>query len=413
MKLKEFLKSAFLCFICFNSMVFGQLSGNLTYTLHRESNPTQDQLDAYSKIKTAIDSAIGYYNRYTTLTKHLNVYYNTEVQTADASFNGTIRFGSNRSYMVVHTSLHEIAHTLGIGTTTEYRNLVNSDKVFTGPKATAKLREITNDPNALLHGDQQHFWPYGLNYASEVKSEQDLIYHCLIVNEMYKDMFREEFYKACRLRSKADGRYMVVLNGNTLALSSNYDSTSVVRMISLNEENVFRLEFGNKVLEIPNESRSAGAVVGLYGWNGGTHQRAVFEFETQSKDEARIKMAHSGHYLRADGDRIIQDVASASRETQYWQIVDVGDITLSRVPDIKSLPYRIELNGNRVIFCTSVAAEKNVLMRITDLHGKIIRSEIVKTNQEHVLQTENFSPGLYIVSAHFSGHMLSRRIIAK
>lgn len=412
MKLSAFPVSILLVFICYNSVAFGQLNGNLTYTLHRETNPTQDQLDAYTKIKTAMDSALGYYNQHTTLTKHINVYYNTGVSTADASFNGTIRFGSNRSYMVVHTSMHEIAHTLGIGTTTEYTNLIK-DNIFTGARTTAKLREITSDPDTLLHGDQQHFWPYGLNYANEVKSKQDLINHCLIVNEMCKDMFREEFYKVCRLRSKADGRYVIVLNGNTLSLNSNYDSTSVVRMITLNEENVFRLEFGNKVLEIPNESRTAGAVVGLYGWNGGTHQRAVFEFETQNKDQARIKMAHSGHYLRVDGDRIIQDVASASMESQRWEIIDVEDITLSRAPGKKSLPYRIELNDNLVIFCTSVAAEKNALMQITDLHGRIIWSEIVKTNREYAVSTDKFARGLYMITTQLSGLKLSKRFIIK
>ena len=172
MKSIMFPVSNLLVFIFFSSVVFGQLNGNLTYTQHRESNPNQDQLDAYTKIKTAMDSALGYYNRYTTLTKHLNVHYNTSVGTADANFNGTIRFGSNRSYMVVHTAMHETAHTLGIGTTNEYRSLITNDKVFTGPRATAKLREITNDPDTLLHGDQQHFWPYGLNYANEVKSNR-------------------------------------------------------------------------------------------------------------------------------------------------------------------------------------------------------------------------------------------------
>jgi len=412
MKLSAFPLSILLVFICLNSVVLGQLNGNFTYTLHRETNPTQDQLDAYTKIKTAMDSALGYYNQYTTLTKHINVYYNTGVSTADASYNGTIRFGSNRSYMVVHTSMHEIAHTLGIGTTTEYRNLLK-DNIFTGTRTTAKLREITNDPDTLLHGDQQHFWPFGLNYANEVKSKQDLINHCLIVNEMCKDMFREEFYKVCRLRSKADGRYMVVLNGNTLSLNRNYDSTSVVRMITLNEENVFRLEFGNKVLEIPNESRTAGAVVGLYGWNGGTHQRAVFEFESQNKSEARIRMAHSGYYLRADGDRIIQDVASASRESQYWEITDVEDITLNREPGKKSWPFRIELNDNRVTFCTSAADEKDALILITDLHGRIIRSEYVKTNHEYVLPEENLARGLYMITTQLSGKKLSRQFIKK
>lgn len=413
MKYSTFPVSILLVIIFFNSVVLGQLNGNLTYTLHRESNPNQDQLDAYTKIKTAMDSALGYYNRYTTLTKHLNVHYNTSVGTADANFNGTIRFGSNRSYMVVHTAMHETAHTLGIGTTNEYRSLITNDKVFTGPRATAKLREITNDPDTLLNGDAQHFWPYGLNFANEVKSEQDLINHCLIVNEMYKDMFREELYKVCRLRSKADSRYMVAVSGNTLSLSSNYDSTSVVRMIALKEKNVFRLEFGNKVLEIPGESKNAGAVVGLYDWNGGAHQRAVFEFETQNENEARIRMAHSGHYLRVDGNRIIQDVASASRESQYWEIIDTGEITLSRVPDKKSFPCRIELNDKRVVFCTPVATEKNATLRITDLHGRIIWSEIVKTNHEHTISTGKFARGLYMITTQLSGQRLSRRFLVK
>lgn len=412
MKLSAFSASYFLFFICFNSMAYGQLSGNITYTLHRESNPSQDQSDAYAKIKAAMDSALGYYNQYTTLTKHINVHYNTGVGTADASFNGTLRFGSNRSYMVVHTAMHEISHTLGIGTTNEYRNLIRNN-IFTGERTTAKIREIANDPDTLIHGDQQHFWPFGLNYANEVKSKQDLINHCIIVNEMCRDMFREEFYKICRLRSKADGRYMVVLNGNTLSLRSSYDSTSEVRMITLSEENLFRLEFGNKVLEIPNESRTAGAIVGLYGWNGGTHQRALFEFETQSKNEARIKMAHSGHYLRTDGDRIIQDVASASKESQYWEIIDVEDITRSRVVSQKKLPYRIELNNNRVNFCTPAVAEKNVLMQITDLHGRVIRSETVKTNHEHILSTEKFARGLYVITTQLSGQKLSRQFLVK
>ena len=248
-----------------------------------------------------MDSALGYYNRYTTLTKHLNVYYNTSVGTADANFNGTIRFGSNRSYMVVHTAMHETAHTLGIGTTNEYRNLITNDKVFTGPLATAKLREITNDPNALLHGDAQHFWPYGLNYANEVKSEQDLINHCLIVNEMYKDMFREELYKVCRLRSKADGRYMVAVSGNTLSLSSNYDSTSVVRMIALKEKNVFRLEFGNKVLELPTNQEQPGLWLACMAGMGNTSTRCFWNLKPRIKMKPESEWPISGHYLRADG----------------------------------------------------------------------------------------------------------------
>ncbi len=163
------------------------MAGNFSYTLHQESNPTADQLDAYEKITAAMDSAIWYYNTYTSITKELNVYYNTSVSTADANINGTIRFGSNRSYMVTCTAMHEIAHTVGVGTHSRWNEFM-VEGIFTGTNATQTLREITGDPDAVLHGDTQHFWPYGLNYASEVESEEDLINHCKIVDAIYRDL---------------------------------------------------------------------------------------------------------------------------------------------------------------------------------------------------------------------------------
>ena len=202
---------------------------------------------------------------------------------------------------------------------------------------------------------------------------------------------------------------MVVLNGNTLSLSSNYDSTSVVRMITLNEECV-QLEFGNKVLEIPNESRTAGAVVGLYGWNG--ERINVLSLNLKP----RIKMKPGSEWpivviIFVQMHRIIQDICF--KEAQYWEIIDVEDITLSKVPGKKSFPQKIELIDNRVIFCTSVVAEKTVLMRITDLHGRIVRSEIVKTNREYILRTEKFARGLYMITSQLSGQKLSRRFVVK
>ena len=32
--------------------------GNVSYTLHKASNPTEDQLDAYARIEAAMDSAV-------------------------------------------------------------------------------------------------------------------------------------------------------------------------------------------------------------------------------------------------------------------------------------------------------------------------------------------------------------------
>ena len=160
--------------------------GNVTYTIEMVSNPTADQRDAYEKIKTAMDKAVSFYNEYTTITKNLKIVYEPSVATADGNINGTIRFGSNRSYMNHITAMHEIAHTVGVGTTSKWWSLI-VNKVYTGANGTAEIRAITGNNSAVINGDNTHFWPYGLNYTSEVKSDQDLINHCKIVEAMKKD----------------------------------------------------------------------------------------------------------------------------------------------------------------------------------------------------------------------------------
>jgi hypothetical protein len=173
-----------------------QFTGNITYTLYKIANPTADQADAYAKITIAMDSALGYYNTLTTITKKLTVNYDVSVTSADANYNGNMRFGKNRGFMVTCTAMHEIAHTVGIGTTTEWTSKMKNG-IYTGVNGTAKLKELAGDAKAVVNGDSkspfQHFWPYGLNYASEVKSKNDLIYHCLIVNAMMRDLFPKQY----------------------------------------------------------------------------------------------------------------------------------------------------------------------------------------------------------------------------
>lgn len=163
-----------------------QTIGNITYTLVRAQNPTEDQLDAYAKIKAAMDSAVMYYNNLTDISKQLTVYYNTSVATADGNINGTIRFGASRSYMDTCTAMHEIAHTVGVGQSSTWFTLVKNG-IYTGTGATAELQNISGVATDALHGDSQHFWPYGLNYSSEVKTDADYVNHCRIINQMKKD----------------------------------------------------------------------------------------------------------------------------------------------------------------------------------------------------------------------------------
>jgi hypothetical protein len=158
----------------------------VTYTLQRAKEPTEDELAAYAKVAVAMDKAVQYYNEYTQgIREHVNVIYSPGTPTADANLNGPIRFGSTSHNQRV--AMHELAHTLGVGTSPQWAKLVVNG-IFTGKHATDQLRQITGDPKSVLHADRQHFWPYGLNYDNEVHSDADFVNHCKIVTAIYKDL---------------------------------------------------------------------------------------------------------------------------------------------------------------------------------------------------------------------------------
>jgi hypothetical protein len=161
-------------------------TGHVTYTLTKAASPTAAEQSAYDAITCAMDGAVAYYNCNTNITKQLTVTYNTSVSTADGNFNGSIRFGGS-SYMECVTAMHEIAHSVGIGTAPAW-STYSVGGVFTGANAIAQLRAITGNPDDVLHSDTQHFWPYGLNYTSEAKSTADLVDHCLMVVAIRKDL---------------------------------------------------------------------------------------------------------------------------------------------------------------------------------------------------------------------------------
>lgn len=165
--------------------------GHLTYTVAESANPSAAEQAAYDKIKAGMDKALGYYNCHTDITKNIQVSYVPSVETADGNINGSLRFGANTSYMDYRTCMHEISHTVGIGQASNWSSFV-ANGLFTGDRANAQLKAI-NEKLAMpgdgkLHADTQHFWPYGINQQSEVKSDADLIAHCQMVVAIRADL---------------------------------------------------------------------------------------------------------------------------------------------------------------------------------------------------------------------------------
>ncbi|GHE35242.1 hypothetical protein [Streptomyces capitiformicae] len=158
-------------------------AATITWTLVRASNPTQDQQTAYNLITAAMNAAVARYNNLSDLGKNITVHYNPGVPTADGNINGTIRFG-NRGYMTERTALHEIAHTIGVGTSAGWSRLGGSG-TWTGAQATALVRQYDGSSAKISTGGG-HFWPYGLNYENEF-SNTAADRHVRIVAAMVRD----------------------------------------------------------------------------------------------------------------------------------------------------------------------------------------------------------------------------------
>ncbi len=152
----------------------------LTYGLSDGS----DDWDAARKrrIVDAMDAAVRLYNQHGKFKKHVTANNSPGTPTADANYDGWINFGGTINTRV---ALHEISHTLGIGTHPEWHKNIKDGK-WTGKHALALVREF-DGPDTTLSADRMHFWPYGLNFDNESSREND-IRHVKMVAAMRRDM---------------------------------------------------------------------------------------------------------------------------------------------------------------------------------------------------------------------------------
>lgn len=359
----------------------------VTYTLHKSANPTADEQDAYKRITTVMDSAVKLYNTYSNLSKFINVYYAPGVPTAEASSNGDLRFGENRSYMVVPTAMHEMGHTMGIGTTQEYWD-VCKDGVFRNDKVQAKLREM-DGPNAELHCDRQHIWPYGLNQASEAKSEKDLINHVILVETIYQQLFKVAFFKEGRIKSLGETKKcMGITSSNALELMDCSDTATFVKIFSVGDNPVtYYIQLGSRVVDIPNESTAAGIVASTYGYNGGAHQRYTFDDAGINTPNAfLLKNYKSGLYLQAVGTQVQQNRKVDRDEYFIWKIEasatpdtsDVGDTSKVVGPDTSGTT---DTSTTRILLTRDIQLQA-APTRTFDLKGRSVRPQTLGRNRE-------------------------------
>jgi len=123
-----------------------------------------------------------FFNEHAQFKKTVTANNSPGTPTADANWDGWINWGGSISRRV---ALHEIAHALGVGTHARWMENIK-DGQWTGEYALRQLREF-DGPDAVLHADRIHFWPYGLNFDNESSPEKDLRF-VKMVAALRKDM---------------------------------------------------------------------------------------------------------------------------------------------------------------------------------------------------------------------------------
>jgi len=158
--------------------------GQITVTI-RDGEQTNTE-----RIRKAAETAIDWWNNLTEMKGYSpNIGYESGTPTADCSYGGWMRVGSNQSYQRPGTIMHEMLHGCGVipwadtewarfnlrSGTSNAAGFTTGSGLWLGDRVTEVLRFWDNSSTSQLNGDYQHMWPYGINGASE-DNGSDVLY---------------------------------------------------------------------------------------------------------------------------------------------------------------------------------------------------------------------------------------------
>ena len=141
--------------------------GNIGWGIRDFSESNANHTHLKSSAEKAFDH---YWSNMTQLTTfYTSIGHNSGVPTAECSRGGWMSVGDSWNYQEPGTLMHEALHGVGVGTHQMWGEFVRNQY----PVWDA-LRFWDNNESAVLSGDSQHLWPYGINGAHEDNGSDQL-----------------------------------------------------------------------------------------------------------------------------------------------------------------------------------------------------------------------------------------------
>lgn len=179
-----------------SAVITTTVKADITYNLNFDpasSGQTQ-------QVANSVAVAAAFYNQNGSFNKHWGVNYHPGIPTAEANYDGYMGYGGNRNERVV---FHEAAHTFGMGTGPNYRDLI-SGGVWKGKYGNQAQFDTYNNFGDGLHGDTHAVWPSGFNFDDE-DGFIERYWHTRIMAGIRADMGILSFTREARNEAVAAG----------------------------------------------------------------------------------------------------------------------------------------------------------------------------------------------------------------
>lgn len=170
-------------------------AGSYTYYLLAPYPTTVSGHRSYRRVTTAFDDGLGLINCMLAVPfAEIIVRYKSDatqmVRQPEPGENVEPLFlVSNGELLTSVDVIREVGHIIAIGGA-NFAAMVE-DGVFTGPAATALVRELSGDPELVVGSDGWNVWPYGLDPALEDPTEEELVTYLRLVAAIYEDVYGE------------------------------------------------------------------------------------------------------------------------------------------------------------------------------------------------------------------------------
>lgn len=171
---------------------------------------------------------------------------------------------------------------------------------------------------------------------------------------------------------------------------------------------MYRINFGDKVFEVPDESKDEGHHLGLWEWNGKAHQQvSLARVDDKPGLVVTMRFAHSGLYAQTDNGGLKQDLFPTS-DAAFWRILQGDELPSETVCEKADIPIGVSFSAGRLYI--SGLTERPATVSVYSTAGVCLHRSILEPASPFI--DLDLPEGIYAVSVENDGNILAHKKIA-